>query len=241
MSSRGDNRVRAALARESARIMYEEEVKQYFTAKRMAARRMFGRQGGRRLRYRPADLPSNGEIRDALLELAEVYEGDSRQRRLFTMRVVALEAMEALVPFRPRLIGSVASGHVRRGSDVDLHVFCDDPEQLEAHLATLHWSYEAQHVSIRKGGEIRDYLHYHVADLFPLELTVYDTRALRERPRSSTDGKPIIRLRAAALAALMAREHPDEWAAYCRDGTTPELEELLQSGEAEGAALKAIA
>lgn len=240
MTGRGPSRVRAALAREAARIMYEEDVKQYFTAKRMAARRLFGRQGGRRLRHRPADLPSNGEIREALLELAEIHEGESRQRRLFSMRVVALEALQALTPFRPRLIGSVASGHVRRGSDVDLHVFCDEPEQLEAHLSALRWVYESQRVSIRRGGEIRDYLHYHVADLYPLELTVYDERALRERPRSSTDGKPIVRLREAALAALMAREHPDEWAAYCRDGTTPELDELMNTNEPDTAVLDGL-
>ena len=47
--------------------MYEEGVKQYFTAKRLASKRIFGRVG-RRMRFRPADLPSNGEIRDALLQ-----------------------------------------------------------------------------------------------------------------------------------------------------------------------------
>jgi len=40
----------------------------------------------------------------------------------FAMRVIALEAMQALERFSPRLIGSVATGHVRRGSDIDLHV-----------------------------------------------------------------------------------------------------------------------
>ena len=88
--------LRVAIATEAARLMYEEGVKQYFTAKRMAARRLLGRVAGRRLRYRPADLPSNGEIRDALLALAALAEGSGRTRRLFAMRIVALEAMRAI-------------------------------------------------------------------------------------------------------------------------------------------------
>lgn len=116
MSSERFGGLRARIAAEAARLMYEEGVKQYFTAKRMAAKRMLGRVAGQKLRYRPSDLPSNGEIRDALLELASLAEGSRRLRRLFAMRVIALEAIRALLPFEPRLIGSVSTGHIRRGS-----------------------------------------------------------------------------------------------------------------------------
>ncbi len=210
--------LRATIAREAARLMYEESVKQYFTAKRMAAKRVLGRVGGRRLRYRPSDLPSNGEIRDALLAIAKLAEGDGRQRRLFAMRVVALEAMRALEPFSPRLIGSVASGHIRLGSDIDLHVFTDDVDALLRHVKALRWAVDTAYVTILKFGEIREYLHIHVVDAYPIELTVYATRELRFRPRSSTDGKPIERIKPLALAALIASEHPAEWARYENDG-----------------------
>ena len=87
--------LRARVAAEAARLMYQEGVKQYFTAKRMAARRLLGKVAGRQTRFRPADLPSNGEIRDALLSLSELAEGSRRTRRLFAMRVVALESLKA--------------------------------------------------------------------------------------------------------------------------------------------------
>jgi hypothetical protein len=231
MSAERTGGLRARIAVEAARLMYEEGVKQYFTAKRIACKRLLGRVGGRRMRYRPSDLPSNGEIRDALLLLADLAEGAARGRRLFAMRVVALEAMRALEPFSPRLIGSVSTGHVRKGSDVDLHVFTDDPDALLAHLRALGWVFETERVSILKHGEIREYLHAHVADVVPVELTVYEPRELRMRPRSSTDGKPIVRLKPAALEALLAAEHPDEWRAYLRDGTVPELEALAAEDE----------
>ncbi len=224
MSAERFGGLRMVIAAEAARLMYEEEVKQYFTAKRLAAKRILGRTAAGRLRFRPAELPSNGEIRDALLALAELAEGSRRTRRLFAMRIVALEAMRALSPFEPRLIGSVSTGHIRKGSDVDISVFTDDDGALSAHLRALRWAYEREPVSIQKGGEIREYLHYHVADVFPVELTVYPVRELRFRPRSSTDGKPIVRVRASALETILARDHAEAWTAYLKDGTVDGLD-----------------
>lgn len=225
MARMGPGGLRGAIAGEAARLMYEEGVKQYFTAKRLAAKRLLGRVGGRRTRYRPQDLPSNGEIRDALLAIAEYAEGSGRTRRLFAMRAVALRAMKALEPFEPRLIGSVSTGHIRRGSDIDLHVFSDDEDALMEHLKALDWRWETERVSIMKGGVMRDFLHVHVQDAFELELTVYPRRDLRFRPRSSTDGKPIVRVKAHALEALIAEEHAVEWQRYLADGSLPELDD----------------
>ena len=216
------HKLRAQIAEEAARLMYREGVKEYFTAKRMAAKRLLGRAGGRKMRHRPHALPSNGEIQAALLHLAELAEGEQRTARLAAMRIVALEAMRALEPIAARLIGSVSTGHVRKGSDIDIQVFVDDIEELEKRLYDLGWGYEREKVTIRKFGEIREYVHFHVVAEFAIELTAYPVRELRFRPRSSTDGKPIQRVNAAALEALIEREHPDEWQQYLADGTLPE-------------------
>ncbi len=225
--------LRAAIAQLAAQIMYGEEVKQYFTAKRLAAKRILGQVNARSIRYRPHDLPSNGEIKEALRELVIEIEGDGRTRRLFAMRIVALEAMEALEPFSPRLIGSVATGHVRTGSDVDLHVFARHPADVESHVRALGWSHETQHVSIMKHGKVMEFTHIHVADVFPLELTIYAPNELRQRPRSSTDGKPIVRIRRASLRKLCEREHPDLWTRYLEDGSAPSLEDIFAAEQAE--------
>jgi len=234
MSAERFGGLRARIAGEAARLMYEEGVKQYFTAKRMAARRLLGKVAGKRMRYRPADLPSNGEIRDALLSLSELAEGSRRTRRLFAMRIVALEALRALAPFEPRLIGSVSTGHIRRGSDIDIQVFTDNEEPLERHLGAIEWCFEPERVSIQKFGEIREYLHLHVADTFPVELTVYPVRELRFRPRSSTDGKPIVRFGASALESLLAREHKEAWERYVESGFIEGLDEAIADRDSEG-------
>lgn len=93
---------------------------------------------------------SNGEIRDALVEIAELGDGAKRQRRLFAMRVVALGTMRALHGFSPRLIGSVSTGQIRRGSDIDLHLFPDDVESLIDRLKRLGCVFSTEHVSIFK-------------------------------------------------------------------------------------------
>lgn len=226
--------LRAALAQLAAQIMYGEDVKQYFTAKRLAAKRLLGRgESARSIRYRPQDLPSNGEIKQALLELVTEIEGDARTQRLFAMRIVALEAMEALAPFSPRLIGSVATGHVRSGSDVDLHVFAWDAADIVAHVRALGWTHETEHVSIQKHGKIMNFTHVHVVDVFPLELTVYPPNELRNRPRSSTDGKPIVRIRDTMLRKLCEAEHPELYRRYVESGEVPSLDDILAAEEKE--------
>src|SRR5256714_1680583 len=112
-------KLRQAIALEAARLMYERVESEYFTAKRKAAKRLC--RGG----VKPEDLPSNAEIRDQIQVFARIHEGDKRTLHLREMRLEALRLMRLLRAFRPRLIGSVMTGHVRKGSDIDLHVFCD--------------------------------------------------------------------------------------------------------------------
>src|SRR3954469_24450507 len=112
-----DAKLRQAIALEAARLMYERAESEYFTAKRKAAKRLC------RGPVKPSDLPSNAEIRDRIQLFARLHEGEQRTANLKEMRLAALHLMRQLLRFRPRLIGSVMTGHVRKGSDIDLHVF----------------------------------------------------------------------------------------------------------------------
>ncbi|MCB9766331.1 MAG: nucleotide-binding enzyme [Alphaproteobacteria bacterium] len=221
------DRLRQQITEEAARLMYAEGVGQYFDAKRIAARRLLGTSGARQLQFRPRDLPSNGEIREAMLALARRAEGEDQARRLFALRVQALVIMEVLLDFRPRLIGSVSTGHVRRGSDVDLHVFTVDVDVLTAALDAEGIGYTVEPVLIRISGGFKEYTHVHLDTPFPVELTVYDPRELRVVSRSSTDGRPIDRVDPARLEARMAEEHPAAWAAWTARREIPGLATLL--------------
>jgi hypothetical protein len=116
---------------------------------------------------------------------------------------------------------------------VDIHVFARDAEDVIDRVRALGWTYEVQRVSIVKQGRVLEFVHVLVADVFPIELTVYAPRDLGTRPRSSTDGKPIVRLKSTVLRTRMAREHPSEWARYLADGEVPDMQEILAMEEGE--------
>lgn len=208
-----ESRYRRLIAEEAARLMIEEQIPQYFDAKRRAAKNVL-RDGWARRK----DLPSNGEIREAILRRTALSEGDDRLDRLFAMRITALEHMELMADHRPRLIGSVATGHARRGSDIDLHVFPEDPDRLEADLRAMDRTFEREEVLIRTPQGFATYLHLHLRARFPVELSVYAPHELRVTSRSSTDGKPIDRVSHGRLVALLRQDHPYAWERWDRTG-----------------------
>src|SRR5947209_1406002 len=131
-------KLRQAIALEAARLMYERIESEYFTAKRKAARRLC--RGG----VKPTDLPSNSEIRDQIQAFARMQEGDQRKRHLRDMRLAALHLMRLLRAYRPRLIGSVMTGHIRKGSDIDLHVFTDSVGLVTDTLENAGYSFDVE-------------------------------------------------------------------------------------------------
>jgi len=107
------------VAREAAWLLYTGQVREYKMAKEIAAKAL-----GARI------LPSNAEVAVELGRLMEELEGQKAEERLIKMRTEALEVMKALEPFRPRLIGSVWRGLAREDSDIDIEVFCYEPEEV---------------------------------------------------------------------------------------------------------------
>jgi len=197
------DKLRRRVAWEAARLMYTREESEYFRAKLKAARRIT------RGDFKPGDLPSNREIRDQIQVLARVHEGEGRDANLREMRIEALRMMRILWKFRPRLIGSTLTGHVRRGSDIDLHLFSDNVESVAAALESDGIPYEVERKLVRKAGEERRYTHVHVRDRFDFELTVYPADKAHYVFKSSITGKPIERASIAELEQLLAREYPD--------------------------------
>jgi hypothetical protein len=196
-------KIRRRVAWEAARLMYDREETEYLRAKLKAARRIA------RGEFKPGDLPSNREIRDQIQLWAQLHEGEKRTDNLREMRLDALRMMRLLRRFRPRLIGSTMTGHVRRGSDIDLHLFSDSIEAVSAALDEEGFSYEVQRKRVRKQGEERVFVHIHVEDRFQFELTIYASNMAHYVFKSSITGKAIERASIAELEQLLAREYPD--------------------------------
>ena len=107
------------VAREAATLLYFGAEKEYKQAKEKAAQ-TFG------VHF----LPSNLEVALELDRIAEENEGEKRGERLVQMRREALEIMRLLGGFCPVLIGSVWRGTIKQGSDIDIAVYTDDPEEI---------------------------------------------------------------------------------------------------------------
>jgi predicted nucleotidyltransferase len=124
------------------------------------------------------------------------------------MRLAALRLMRLLRAFKPRLIGSVMTGHTRKGSDIDLHVFADSASLITDVLEQEGYQHDLERKQICKHGEERIFTHIHVFDRFNFEITVYAEDKAHYVFRSSITGKAIERASIAELEELLIREYP---------------------------------
>ncbi len=195
-------KLRRAIAWEAARLLYYREESEYYRAKQKAARTV------QRSWVKPADLPSNTEIREQVLALTRLLEGEpEHEDRLLRMRIQALKWMQVLHPFRPYLIGSVLTGHVRDGSDIDIHVFSSNPQAIMVKIEDCHCQGQIERKRIVKDQQQRVFTHIHLRDEFPIELTLYDPSLVGYRFKSSITGKAIERAGITALRQLIETDH----------------------------------
>jgi predicted nucleotidyltransferase len=114
-----DFELKHRVAREAATLLYFGAEKEYKQAKEKAAE-TFG------VHF----LPSNLEVALELDKIAEENEGSKRKEILIQMRREAMEVMRLLARFYPILIGSVWRGTIKQGSDIDIAVYTDQPEEI---------------------------------------------------------------------------------------------------------------
>jgi predicted nucleotidyltransferase len=112
------------VAREAAVLLYFGSEKEYKQAKLKAAETLGAHF-----------LPSNREVALELDRIADENEGTARKQRLVQMRQEAHTIMTAIKAYNPILIGSVWRGTIRRGSDIDIALCHDQPEEAVNLLA----------------------------------------------------------------------------------------------------------
>lgn len=202
MKGMANDKLRRQIALDAARLMYERVESEYYTAKRKAAKQLC-RKG-----VKPEDLPSNAEIREQIQHFARIHEGERRTKNLRHMRLEALRLMRLLRAFRPRLIGSVMTGHVRKGSDIDIHVFTDGVNLVTDILKNEGYQFDVERKQVVKHQVSRVFTHIHIYDRFNFELTVYAEDKAHYVFKSSVTGKAIERASIRELEELLVKEYP---------------------------------
>lgn len=114
-----DSDLRCKIAKEAATLLYFGAEKEYKQAKLKAAKTL-----GTHF------LPTNLEVALELDKIAETHEGADRKERLIQMRKEALKIMKTLKKYYPLLIGSVWRGTIRQGSDIDIVVYHNVPDEI---------------------------------------------------------------------------------------------------------------
>jgi hypothetical protein len=190
--------LRERLAQTAARLMIEHGIEDYGQAKRKAAERLGVTEAGA--------LPSNAQIAASLAERQRIFEPQTHQHRLVSLRRTALQVMDWLVPFEPRLAGSVLDGTATASSSVDVHAFSDSPETIATVLmqqgmslrdCQRRYRYNAHRVDVIPG-------HRFTRGDAEVVVLIFPEKGLREPPLSPVDRRPMKRAGTAEVLALIS-------------------------------------
>ena len=193
---RARNDERSRIAHLAARVMVEDGVEDYATAKRKAAR-LAGIPDTRQ-------LPTNDEIDAELRTHRTLFAGDTHDARVRALRECAADVMYELERFNPYLTGSVLSGNAGKYADINLHLYTDSAKALELYLIDRGTEYRAGQTRLYCGQEARTVPKFTIDKHgVEIELVVLAVDDLRQPIRTGADGKPIDRARLTAVRALL--------------------------------------
>ncbi|MEW6611675.1 MAG: nucleotidyltransferase [Pseudomonadota bacterium] len=194
-------RLRQLVATEAARIMVEEGIQDFRLAKDKALRHLAISGDSQQV------LPSNAEINAEVEIRLRLFQGDRQPVLLRQLREAALQAMDLLADFDPRLVGSVLEGTATEHSDVNLHLFADTPESVAFFLMDRGIDYEIGSQHLRFGNNYRELpsLRFELGPA-AIHCVIFAPDEGREAPVSRITGKPMRRARRKQVEALMSAE-----------------------------------
>jgi len=195
--SRRDQNLRLHIAYLAARMIAEDGVADYASAKQKAAR-----QAG----LSDANLlPDNSEIEAALREYQGLYQSEDQPAHLRHLREVAVKVMREFAEFRPVLVGSVLAGTAGLHSDVNLQLYSDDPKALTLFLLNRRYRFEEGTRSLRRGGRLDSVplITLEVDDV-TVTMTVLDPDDERSASRPRSDDEAPVRARLEQVEAMLA-------------------------------------
>jgi hypothetical protein len=194
---RGRNDERSRIAHLAARLMVEDGIEDYASAKRKAAR-----QAGV---PETRQLPTNEEVDEALRVYQTLYAGDTHTERLRELRAHAVEAMRDLARFNPYLTGSVLTGSAGKYADINLHLYTDSAKAVEIYLLDNDVPYHAGQTRLYVAEDAKIVPTFTIDDDgIEIELIVLALDDLRHPVRTTPEGKPVERARLAQVVAMLA-------------------------------------
>jgi hypothetical protein len=182
----------------AARIIVEQGLQDFGMAKRKAADRL-----GLATR---AALPTNAEVELAVARHNRLFAPQLESSTLPELRLAAIQAMQLLERFQPRLTGAVLRGTVTPCSTVDLHVFDDSAEQVGIELELQGLPYRLSDKRVRVRHDASALYPCYAFETAGVEITamVFPDRSKGQPPLSAVDGKPEARAGITEVTALVS-------------------------------------
>ncbi|MBH1982058.1 MAG: hypothetical protein I8H79_05860 [Burkholderiales bacterium] len=120
--------LRQEIAAAAARLVAQDGA-DYGSAKRKAARQVLGDAPSP-----PNVLPDNDMIEEQVRQYNALFLADSQPARLFQLRTIALQVMEALQQFHPLLSGPVLNGTAGPHDEIYLQLFAESAKEIHIFL-----------------------------------------------------------------------------------------------------------
>lgn len=196
-SGRSPELDRRTICEEAARIMVEHGITDYRFAKKKAVQRLG-------LSPRRTELPSNRELAEAMRVRLRLFDGEGLNERYRARLERAVEIMEMLDEFRPRLVGPLLEGIATRHGAVQLHLFSDAPESVMMRLDDMQLPHRPFDKRVRFPSD-----QYEQVPGFSFEwknsafdALVFKYHRIRQAPLCPVEGRPMRRASADRVVEL---------------------------------------
>lgn len=159
---------------------------------------------------RPEHYPDSADIEQAMATRQRLFVQPALAASLRRKRESALQAMQLLADFEPRLSGSVLSGTAVEASPVELHLFADCGEDVSMFLSDRGIAHDLRdlHLQLRDGRRQRLPVYLFMAGSDPFELLVFPYEQIRRpAPLEPAGSRPMARADLKAVRKLLDNEH----------------------------------
>ena len=197
MRKKPEHKLRQEIAQRAARLVALDDARDFLKAKRKAASQL----GISEKKY----LPGNIEIEMALAEYQQLFLGDSHRKLLQQLRTLTIGSMRTFRQFNPHLTGPVLAGTASPHSEITLHLFCDNQEEIMIHLINNAIPYEScvRRIRTRKNITASFPAYRFIAGKNPIVLIIFPVAQKHFFSLDPVDGKPIKRANEYELKSLI--------------------------------------
>jgi hypothetical protein len=195
--------LRQEIAAAAARLVAQDGA-DYGSAKRKAARQVLGDAPSP-----PNVLPDNDMIEEQVRQYNALFLADSQPARLFQLRTIALQVMEALQQFHPLLSGPVLNGTAGPHDEIYLQLFAESAKEIHLFLLNKNVVLDMSESPHFKGArydavETASFLWKNEG----VHAAMYELDDMRGALKAKADGK-VLRTDIAGLRSLLATSLAD--------------------------------